>query len=235
MLAFLKQSNRGLYGLTNRLIMLTIVASIFVLIRIVYTRSIGYIFLIWNVFLAWLPLYFSLIYTNLKFKYKFCGYLIGLLWIIFYPNAPYILTDFIHLSRYRFYGDIVYGEISSSNFAIWYNFFLISIFIIIGLVLSYVSLSVMHRHIREKYNTLIGWVFIVIISVLSGFAIYLGRFVRLNSWEIVTSPMKLIKIIINSFNIQALSFTALFGILTLFIYISFFFMNKYYADCVEKY
>lgn len=235
MLAFLKQSNRGLYDLTIRLIMLTIVAGMFVFIRIVYTRSIGYIFLIWNVFLAWLPLYFSLICTNIKFKYKSCSYLVGLLWIIFYPNAPYVLTDFIHLSRYRFYEDIVYGEISSSNFAIWYNFFLISIFIIIGLVLSYVSLSIMHKYIREKYNTFIGWVFVVIISVLSGFAIYLGRFVRINSWEIVTSPMKLIKIMISSFNLQALSFTALFGILTLFIYISFFLMNKYYADCAEMY
>lgn len=232
MLTFLKQSNRGLYDLTIRLIMLTIVASMFVFIRIVYTRSIGYIFLIWNVFLAWLPLYFSLIYTNIKFKYKSCSYLIGLLWIVFYPNAPYILTDFIHLSRYRFYEDIVYGEISSSNFFIWYNFFLISIFIIIGLVLSYISLSIMHRYIREKYNTLIGWIFIAIISVLSGFAIYLGRFIRLNSWEIVTSPMKLIKIIISSLNLRTLSFTVMFGVLILFIYISFFLMNKYY---VEKY
>lgn len=229
MLLFLKQSNQNLYHLTTKLILITIIASIFVLCRAIFCDSGGYIFLIWNIFLAWLPFYFSLIYTNYKFRINFCQYIIGLLWLVFYPNAPYILTDFIHLSKYKFYEDKLYEITFSSNFAIWYDFFLISIFVIIGLVLSFISLSIMHKYINEKYNYILGWLFIFIICMLSSFGIYLGRFARVNSWDLVTNPLYLLNVIFNSFNLQGLIFTILFGILILIFYLTFFLMNKYHS------
>ncbi|WP_425489776.1 DUF1361 domain-containing protein [Clostridium aciditolerans] len=201
----------------------------FVFCRIIYRDSGGYLFLIWNIFLAWLPFYFSLIYTNYNFRINFSQYMIGLLWLIFYPNAPYILTDFIHLSKYKFYENKSYEIIFNSNFAIWYDFFLISIFVIIGLVLSFISLSIMHKYIKEKYDYTLGWLFILIICMLSSFGIYLGRFARVNSWELVTNPLYLLNVIFNSFNLQGLIFTILFGILILIFYLTFFLMNKYHS------
>lgn len=229
MLLFLKQSNKNLYHLTTKLIVITIIASIFVFCRVIFFDSEGYLFLIWNIFLAWLPFYFSLIYTNYKFRINFCQYIIGLLWLVFYPNAPYILTDFIHLSKYKFYENKSYEIIFSLDFAIWYDFFLISIFVIIGLVLSFISLSIMHKYIKEKYNYILGWLFILIICMLSSFGIYLGRFARVNSWELATNPLYLLNVIFNSFNLQGLIFTILFGILILIFYLTFFLMNKYHS------
>jgi len=230
MLSFLKQSNKNLYDLSIKLIIITIIASMFVFYRVIHLDSLSYIFLIWNIFLAWLPFYFSLIYTNRKFKLKYCQYIFGLLWLVFYPNAPYMLTDFIHLSNYKFCETKAFGKVFISNFNIWYDFFLISIFVIIGLVLSFVSLSVMHKYIKEKYNHVLGLIFIFTISMLSGFAIYLGRFIRLNSWEFATNPTRLINVVFSNFNLQALRFTLLFGSLTLIFYVTFFLMNKYHSQ-----
>lgn len=227
MLSFLKHSNKNLYDLTTKLFILTLIASIFVFCRVNYTNTRMYLFLIWNIFLAWLPFYFSLVFINHEFKHKFCRYIIGFLWLIFYPNAPYILTDFIHLSRYKFYETTGFDEVFNTSLAIWYDFFLISLFAIIALVLSYISLSIMHRFIKERFNAFYGWIFVIILSILSGFAIYLGRFIRLNSWNLVTNPMHLINNIFNSFNLTALSFTLMFSILILFFYITFSLMNKY--------
>lgn len=228
MLSFYKHSKeKNLYALTTKLFILTLIASIFVFCRVNYTNALTYIFLIWNIFLAWLPLYFSLVFINHKFKNKIYTYLIGFLWLIFYPNSPYILTDFIHLSRYKFYETTGFDEVFNTNLAIWYDFFLISLFAVIALVLSYISLSIMHKFIKEKFNNLYGWIFVIIISILSGFAIYLGRFIRLNSWNLVTHPMYLIDTIFNNFNFYALVFTLLFSILILFSYITLSLINKY--------
>lgn len=228
MLSFLKHSNKDLYHLTIKLIGIIIVSTMFVFIRVIYWKSVAYVFLIWNIFLAWLPLYFSLIYTNYKFKTNFFKYIFGLLWLVFYPNAPYMLTDFIHLSCYQFYESQSYGVSFSTKFIIWYDFFLISIFVIIALVLSFISLSIMHEYIKKKYGDALGWSFILVICALSSFAIYLGRFVRVNSWDIVTNPFYLLNIILNSLNFQVLTFTILFTILILIFYLTFFLINEYH-------
>ena len=231
MFSFFKQSNRILYQSTFKLIILTILCSLFLFGRIIYFSSAGYIFLIWNLFLAWLPYCLSFVYTNHKFKRKYVQFIFGLTWFIFYPNAPYMLTDFIHLSKYNFYGDIVDGKrVFSSDFSNWYDFFLISIFVIISLALSYLSLSIMHKYIKDKYNNMYGWVFICAISIVSGFAIYLGRFTRLNSWEIVSNPIYLMNVIRSNFTVQCLLFTILFGTLILIVYLTFFIMNKNHSQ-----
>jgi len=229
MLSFLKQCNKNLHALTIKLIIITIIASLFIVCRVIYRDSLSYAFLIWNIFLIWLPFYFSLIYTNLKFKSNYSRYIIGLLWLVFYPNGPYILTDFIHLSGYNFYGDKAFGFPFNSSFSIWYDFFLLSIFVIIGLVLSFISLSIMHKHMEKKYNCVLGWVFIIVICILSSFAIYIGRFSRVNSWEFVTDPLFLLNVIFSSLNLQALFFTILFSILIFIFYLTFFIMNKYHS------
>lgn len=229
MLSFLKKSNYSLYKLTFSLLGLTVLATLFIFGRVLVFKKYAYLFLIWNIFLAWVPFYISLIYTNINLKSKISKLLLSFSWIAFYPNAPYIITDFIHLSKYKFYENKPHGEVFTSNFVMWYDFFLISIFVIIGLILAYISLSLMHKHIEKSSNTIYGWIFIFTTSVLSGFAIYLGRFLRLNSWEIISSPINLVYSIISDFGIHSIVFTSMFSTLIFIFYLTFFFMNKYYT------
>lgn len=158
---------------------LTVVAL--VLSRIVATRNIHYGFLIWNLGLAWLPMLFALLAGG-QFRaggprnWRFAT-LAGA-WLLFFPNAPYIFTDFIHL---------IYGQYRH----FWVDLTLILMCALTGLVLGFVSLFMMQSVVRRMYGQIASWLFIAGVAGLSGFGIYLGRFVRLNSWDLITRPLKL--------------------------------------------
>jgi uncharacterized membrane protein len=152
-----------------------------VLARIVWTRNVHYAFLIWNLFLAWLPLIFALLardmYQNgVERRWRFAG--LGAAWLLFFPNAPYIFTDLIHLTRgfYRHF---------------WVDLALILPCALTGLVLGFLSLFLMQSIVKGVLGRWLGWLFIAGVAGLSGFGICLGRFLRLNSWDVVVSPFKL--------------------------------------------
>ena len=152
-----------------------------VIARIVVTHNIHYGFLIWNLFLAWLPMMFALLACE-KFRggeprnWRFAA-LAGA-WLLFFPNAPYIFTDFIHL---------VHGPYRQ----FWVDLTLILMCALTGLVLGFVSLYLMQSLVRQRFGQIASWLFIAGVAGLSGFGIYLGRFLRLNSWDIIAKPVKL--------------------------------------------
>src|SRR2546425_7978988 len=152
-----------------------------VLARIIWTGNISYAFLVWNLFLAWLPLVFALQasanYQNASARnWRFAG-LAGA-WLLFFPNAPYIFTDLIHLTK-GFYGHF------------WVDMVLILLCAVTGLVLGFVSLYLMQSIVTRMFGRLASWLFIAAVAGLSGFGIYLGRFLRFNSWDILFKPVKL--------------------------------------------
>jgi len=152
-----------------------------VLARIIWTGNISYAFLVWNLFLAWLPLVFALQasenYQNTSARnWRFAG-LAGA-WLLFFPNAPYIFTDLIHLTK-GFYGHF------------WVDMVLILLCAVTGLVLGFVSLYLMQSIVTRMFGPLASWLFIAAVAGLSGFGIYLGRFLRFNSWDILFKPVKL--------------------------------------------
>jgi uncharacterized membrane protein len=149
--------------------------------RIVWTENLRYAFLVWNLFLAWLPLLFALLVCELHRNgrwrtWRFAG-LTGT-WLLFFPNAPYIFTDLIHLTT-RFHRHF------------WVDLTLILICALTGLVLGFVSLYLMQSVVARMFGRVASWVFIAVMAGLSSFGVYLGRFVRVNSWDIVTRPGKL--------------------------------------------
>jgi uncharacterized membrane protein len=152
-----------------------------VIARIIVRHNIHYGFLIWNLFLAWLPLIFALLACE-KFRagehrtWRFAA-LAGA-WLLFFPNAPYIFTDVIHA---------VYGQFRH----FWVDLTLILMVALTGLVLGFVSLYLMQSVVRRMYGQIASWLFIMVVAGLSGFGIYLGRFVRLNSWDVIAKPVKL--------------------------------------------
>jgi uncharacterized membrane protein len=149
--------------------------------RIIWTGRWSYGFLVWNLGLAWLPLVFSLLAcedyrTGRGRSWAFPG--LAAAWLLFFPNAPYIFTDVIHLVT-RYYAHF------------WVDLVLILLCALTGLVLGFLSLYLMQAVVADMLGRLAGWVFIGAVAGLSSFGIYLGRFLRFNSWDVVFKPVEM--------------------------------------------
>jgi len=145
------------------------------MVRIKISSEFFLLFLVWNLFLAAVPLLLSFWLqknTHLK-KWQLLFW--SVIWILFLPNAPYILTDFIHLQL-------------SGGIAIIIDFIVISSFAFSGLLFYVHSVAQMkelfYKHFNKKFTTLI----ISMLPFLCGFGIYLGRFLRWNSWDLLHNP-----------------------------------------------
>lgn len=149
--------------------------------RVAWTGNLHPAFLIWNLFLAWLPLVFALFACDhyeeqAGRNWRFLGFAAA--WLLFFPNAPYIFTDLIHVSS-RFYQHF------------WIDLLMVLLCALTGLVLGFVSLYLMQSLVARIFGRLASWLFIAAIAGLSGVGIYLGRFLRFNSWDVVFKPVKL--------------------------------------------
>lgn len=143
--------------------------------RLWVVGSMRFYFLLWNLFLAWVPLGISLILLVLPKDTPKIGR-VGLvsLWILFLPNAPYILTDLMHLRR--------------SAYLIWFDTLLISSFALQGWILGLVSIEHIRRVALRYWRPLSVKVALVMYLFLSSCALYIGRFLRWNSWDVFASP-----------------------------------------------
>ena len=140
-----------------------------------------YAFLLWNLFLAWIPYWLSL-FLQRKYREapKKAGFFVAtFVWLLFFPNALYIITDFIHL-RPR------------GITPLWFDLILILSFAWTGLLLGFVSLQTVHEIVARHWNAMTGWLFAFAVLFLSSFGIYIGRFLRWNSWDIVFNPVALL-------------------------------------------
>jgi uncharacterized membrane protein len=182
------------------------------LIRILWTDQIRYIFLAWNLFLAWVPLLITLflddrLKTGSRNKYCFGFGLI--VWLLFLPNAPYIITDLLHLK-------------GNTHVPIWFDSILIFSFALAGLLCGLFSLYLAHRIIDQLFNEVTGWFSIVGCVGLTGFGVYLGRVERWNSWDLFTNPIHLLtNSLQQTTNPMAIKMTVGFTCLLLFFYLLF--------------
>jgi uncharacterized membrane protein len=152
------------------------------LLRIKITGSLFFGFLIWNLFLAIIPYAISSMIKRIEIlkTSKIKLIIILFVWLLFLPNAPYIITDFIHLHY-------------STSTLIWLDIFILFTFSVTGLLLSIISLNDIYKIIILKWNIKFANYFSIVVTFLCGFGIYLGRFLRLNSWDMFTSPITVIK------------------------------------------
>lgn len=192
-------------------------ASIFsvalVVARIAYSNSQQYRGLVWNLFLAWIP--FALAYAAYALSWNRLGLYIlipvfATLWLVFYPNAPYILTDLQYLSRI------------SPDAPLWYDIILLVWFSWTGMLLGLVSLYLMHDIIHRNFGRWLGWIFVILVSGLSSAGIYVGRFLRWNSWDIIQNPselaMDVLGLVIDP-SLRLFAFTTLFTSFFMFVYL----------------
>ena len=173
------------YSLRNEIDRLLIISVCFstllLLMRMLVTHSIYYIFLEWNLFLAFLPYFLSsqLSGKPLWRKNRWLLLSVFFAWILFIPNTFYILTDLFHL-----------GETGAAP--LWYDLLLILSFAWNGMLMGILSVRQMEKIFQEKFRTGNEFVFLYPVMWLNALGVYIGRYLRFNSWDIVTSPFRLV-------------------------------------------
>lgn len=161
------------------LLSLVIMSFGLLLTRIIITGELTFTFLVWNLFLAYIPLGIStLVHLKRNEIERWQFWPIAGLWLLFFPNAPYILTDLFHLMP---------RERSQE----WFDLLLIVAFAITGLVFGLLSLRNMHRTISRLYSQSTVILFVSCSIFLGSFGVYLGRFERYNSWDILRTPIEI--------------------------------------------
>jgi uncharacterized membrane protein len=161
--------------------------------------------LVWNLFLAWIPYLVSLLVVWLFYRNRRQWWLIALLgfiWLIFFPNAPYLLTDFLHLQERPFV-------------PLWYDILLLATFAWTGCFLGIASLRIMQGVVKSYAGRFLSWLFVMFAIGASGLGVYLGRFSRWNSWDMLIQPKVILAEVVSKAsdplnNLRFLGFTVLF-------------------------
>jgi uncharacterized membrane protein len=194
----------------------TTVCVVMVKARVDWSQHSVYLWLLWNLFLAWVPYGLSLV-TSLLHERGAARWWslvpLGVAWLLVFPNAPYLLTDFIHLRPRQ-------------GIPLWFDAALLALFAATGWMLGLLSLEVWKRLLEERVGRVGAWLGVALVSVLCGYGIYLGRVERWNSWDVLTDPRPLFSAIRAHLrepgeNPQLLGITALFTVLVLLSYFAF--------------
>lgn len=192
----------------------------------------------WNIILASMPVAFSFIFYHLNKMekegtlHKLLLLFIFLLWLAFFPNSFYVITDFIHLGGEVFYTRLhIYSErIYTENLMGYLTLVHIFLGAFIAVFMASYSLKIMHHYFIEKYTKAIGYVSIVVIILLSSIGIYIGRFLRLQSWD-VFRPFTVIKEFLASINRFSIEYIFIFMLIQLALY---FFITPFLKVPTEK-
>jgi uncharacterized membrane protein len=200
--------------------------GLFVARVIVARNSVIYRNLVWNLFLAWLPYLFSVwaaVSERLLPGKWWLLILPGFLWLIFFPNAPYLMTDFLHLE-------------DRPPIPLWYDILLITSFAWSGLFLAIGSLRTMQLLTKKYLGGFVSWLFVTVALGFSGLGIYLGRFERWNSWDLILQPRRILHDLKTYMsaptdNLRFFAFTILFTSFLLICYLTFIAVRR--ADELE--
>lgn len=148
-----------------------------ILVRVYIAPDKLLLFLLWNLFLGLIPLFFSslLLEMNKQSKPSWMCYVMGFVWLIFLPNGPYIFTDIVHLT----YGRREYFML---------DFITILYFAVLAFISSVISLTDVSVYLKTKMRPLAVNTFMAVICLLCSFGIYMGRDMRFNSWDVILKP-----------------------------------------------
>ena len=174
-----------------------------------------YHFMALNVLLAYIPL-------EISFHFKQVGrrmfLLLGSFWLLFYPNAPYLFTDFFHLERLSIYQGV--NQIFGQSLSDWLSFSLLTIgicvygFLGIATVITVINESFQRNILKKKWQ---GLLLIVLINFLSSLAIFVGRFDRLHSVHLFTKPVQTIQLIFFDWSVNKVLFVLLLTMMQLIL------------------
>jgi len=192
-----------------------------VLLRVAYTGQLNYLFYIWNSILAALPLLCSrLLLSFKKASLKACLLLAG--WLLFFPNAPYLITDIFHFKQ-------------STVVPFWYDLVLVVSAAWNGLFIGLISLMQVEQFLAGFTRP--AWVvfYRYCCIALGAYGVCLGRYERFNSWDLLTSPFQLIHCMANQVvhpiqHANTWGFCILFSSMFLICYVSIKRLQAYRAN-----
>jgi uncharacterized membrane protein len=149
------------------------------------TGSNGYSFLVWNLELAWIPFVVAVAFYDSwrRGRSRWLLATLGGLWLLFLPNAPYMVTDLVHLGRI-------------GGAPLWYDGAMISAFAGTGLLLGLGSVFLVHTVALRTLGPRLGWAVLLPVLALCSAGVVLGRFARLNSWDALVRPGRLAQFVV---------------------------------------
>ena len=163
----------------SSLVLATIICLALIAMRQLFAGYVSYGFLVWNLTLAWIPLIFSFFTYRVHalggrrhLEFLLCAFA----WFVFFPNAPYMVTDFVHISPIHIAPE-------------WLDMITVISCAWTGLCLGYLSLYLMQEIARERLGRLASWFFVLVMLALGSVGVYCGRFLRWNSWDLLRHPL----------------------------------------------
>jgi uncharacterized membrane protein len=173
-----KRARHTLYTL----LFATAVCAVMLFVRCVMARNIDFLGFLWNLVLAWIPVGLALYLCRMPGGHRRLGFWTTLaVWMLFFPNAFYIVTDFVNIEMF-----------GTNGIYLWYDLLMITTFACGGMFLGCLSLYLLHLFIRERLGWRVGWVFASSVLAIGSFGIFLGRRLRLNSWDLFTKPGEMV-------------------------------------------
>jgi uncharacterized membrane protein len=193
------------------LAMLSLFVLAMMIARVLYTRTVDNAGIAWNLFLAWVPFVLALVvYARARPGTSRPALIaLGSLWLLFFPNAPYIVTDLKHIG-------------GGGGIPVLYDVLFLSAAAWTGLLLGLTSLFLMHAVARRLLGVVSAWGLVVGVLAISSFGIYLGRVQRWNSWDVFVRPDALVGQIANGFHAAPLALTVLLTSFLLASYLVFY-------------
>jgi uncharacterized membrane protein len=176
-------------SVVRALLVATIVCAIFYAFRSWHAGELAYSYLPWNLFLAWLPLGLTFVLVRFLKTHRWSSWpSLGLtiLWLLFLPNSFYLVSDYIHLQ-----------DVTAADAL--YDAVLFSMFVFTGMLLGYASLYGVHLQLRHRLPTRQAALLVALVLFVCSFAMYIGRDLRRNSWDVLSSPGGLLFDISNQF------------------------------------
>jgi uncharacterized membrane protein len=206
-------STRRVQHTLHTLILASFVCLLMWAVRVYVGHGIRFAGFIWNLFLAWIPLGLAFaIRRRLAHGHRGVWlWVLAVAWLLFFPNAFYIVTDLIHLKKF-----------GTDHVPPWYDLLMTMAFACGGMFLGCLSLYLLHLTARERFGWRVGWLFAGTMLALGALGVYLGRFSRLNSWDIVARPLHLLDevtdLAVPPERHMAFAFTSAFFLFSLVVY-----------------
>jgi uncharacterized membrane protein len=167
-------AQRSLLRVTAALVLASAVSCVFLVGQEQLLGRPSWRFLVWNLVLAWIPFAITVALSLRERWGRVSGTLVGVAWLLFLPNAPYLVTDMVHVARL---GNNRWAEVLS-----------VAAFAFTGLMLGLTSLWLMHERLRRRFGRVLAWCAVALSVAATGFGVALGRFARLNTWDVITRP-----------------------------------------------
>ena len=160
--------------------------AVLIAARIIYSGNTLYLFLVWNLFLAWIPYAISLKSKKSILQSKTMQTVVFVSWLLFFPNALYIVTDIIHVKE-------------TEAVPVWFDAILLFIASFTGIALAFASLINIENFLKHYFSKKYVPSIIIFLLFIGSFGVYLGRFQRWNSWDVIQNPLSLATDILQCF------------------------------------